>query len=76
MQILNISKKVLGEEHPSILRIMHNLASIYQTQSQWIKAEELQAKVLNTSKKMLDEKHPNTLTIINSLGSINREQDR
>jgi tetratricopeptide (TPR) repeat protein len=62
-------KRVLGEEHPSTLAIMSNLASTYWNQGRWKEAEGLQVQVLQTRKRVLGEEHPDTLTIMSNLAS-------
>jgi hypothetical protein len=41
-------KRVLGEEHPSTLTSMANLASTYRNQGRWKEAEELEVQVMET----------------------------
>jgi len=57
---------VLGEEHPSTLTSMANLASTYRNQGRWKEAEELDVRVMETSLRVLGEEHPSTLTSIES----------
>ncbi|KAH7124548.1 hypothetical protein EDB81DRAFT_872342 [Dactylonectria macrodidyma] len=54
---------VLGEEHPSTLTSMTNLALTYRNQGRWKEAEELQ-------------EHSNTLSSINNLAITYRDQWR
>ncbi|KAH7115661.1 hypothetical protein EDB81DRAFT_862240 [Dactylonectria macrodidyma] len=58
---------VLGEEHPSTLTSMNNLASTYWNQGRWKEAEELELRVMETRKIVLGEQHPDTL---NSMGNL------
>jgi hypothetical protein len=44
VQVMETTKRVLGEEHLSTLTSMANLASTYRNQGRWKEAEELQAK--------------------------------
>ena len=60
-------KAILGEEHPSTLTSMANLASTYWNQGRWKEAEELQVGVMETTKRVLGEEHPSTLTSMNNL---------
>jgi hypothetical protein len=50
VQVMVMSRKVLGEEHPTSLKTMDNLASTYQNQRRWRDAEELGLQVLNMGK--------------------------
>jgi hypothetical protein len=58
---------VLGEEHPSTLTSMNNLALTFLEQGRWKEAEELGAQVVETRKRVLGKEHPNTLISISSL---------
>ncbi|KAI8633501.1 P-loop containing nucleoside triphosphate hydrolase protein [Xylariaceae sp. FL1651] len=66
-QVLEISKTVLGPEHPSTLLSMSNLASTYWNQGRWNEAESLEAQVLEISKTVLGPEHPSTLISMNNL---------
>lgn len=67
-------KIILGEEHPSTLTSMANLAAIYRNQKCWKKAIELQVQVIKITKRVLGEEHPSTLINIANLASIYRNQ--
>jgi hypothetical protein len=43
VQVMETSLRVSGQEHPSTLTSMANLASTYRNQGRWTEAEELQA---------------------------------
>ena len=45
-------KRVLGEEHPSTLTSMANLALTFWNQEQWKEAEELEVQVMETRKRV------------------------
>ena len=76
MQVMEISKRVLGEEHPDTLTSMANLASTYQNQGRWKEAEELEVQVMKTSKRVLGEEHPFTLTWMVNLAFTFKSQSR
>ncbi|KAH7125055.1 hypothetical protein B0J13DRAFT_598998 [Dactylonectria estremocensis] len=67
---------VLGEEHPSTLTSMTNLALTYRNQGRWKEAEELQVRVMETRKTILGEEHSNTLSSMNNLAITYRDQWR
>ena len=50
---METGKRVLGEEHPSTLTSMANLASTYWNQGRWKEAEELFVQVMETRKRVL-----------------------
>ena len=76
MEVAERRKKVLGEEHPSTLTSMANLASTYRNQGRWKEAEELEVQVMETRKRVLGEEHPDTLTSMANLASTYRNQGR
>ena len=69
-------KKVLGDEHPSTLSSIANLASTYSNQGRWKEAEELEVQVMETRKKVLGDEHPSTLSSIANLASTYSNQGR
>ncbi|KAI7766379.1 hypothetical protein LZL87_013153 [Fusarium oxysporum] len=72
----NTRTKMLGEEHPSTLASMNNLASTYRNQGQWKEAEELGVRVMAIRKRVLGEEHPDTLTSMGNLASTYSNQGR
>jgi hypothetical protein len=74
VQVMQTRKTVLGEEHPSTLISMANLASTYRNQGRWKEAKELELHVLQTRKKVLGDEHPDTLTSMVNLASTYRDQ--
>ncbi|OCL00243.1 FabD/lysophospholipase-like protein [Cenococcum geophilum 1.58] len=75
-QVMETRKRVLGEEHPSTLTSMANLASTFWNQGRWKEAEELQAKGLKICSRVLGEEHPSTLTSMANLASTFWNQGR
>lgn len=61
MQVLEIRKRVLGEEHPDTLENMDNLTSIFRDLGRLQEAKTLEVQVLQTRKAKLGEDHPDTL---------------
>ena len=59
LQVMETSPRVLGEEHPSTLTSMANLASTY---GRWKEAEELQRQELEIRSRILGQEHPDRLT--------------
>ena len=74
--MVDMTKKLLGAEHPSTLRSMANLASTYQKQGRWNEAEQLFVQVIDITKKVLGAEHPDTLTSMANLASTYRNQGR
>ncbi|KAF2008245.1 hypothetical protein BU24DRAFT_210045, partial [Aaosphaeria arxii CBS 175.79] len=69
VQVVELAKRVLGEEHPNTLTSMANLALIYTYQGRWKEAEELNMQVIELRKRVSGEEHPETLTIMANLAS-------
>ena len=63
LEALEISKKLLGEEHPNIANSLNKLALLYHVQGKYSEAESLYLEALEISKKTLGNNHPNTITI-------------
>ncbi|KAF2004693.1 FabD/lysophospholipase-like protein [Amniculicola lignicola CBS 123094] len=66
-QVMEMEKKVLGEEHPGTLASISNLALTYINQGRWKEAEELGVRVIETRKRVLGKEHPGTLISISNL---------
>src|SRR5260370_736140 len=69
-----VSRRVLGEEHPDTLSSMNNLAELSKAQGQYAKAEPLYFKTLEVRRRVLVEEHPNTLTSMNNPGELYHAQ--
>jgi len=74
--VMETRKTVQGQEHPSTLTSMNNLAATYSNQGRWKEAEELELKQLEISRRVLGEEYPNTLTSMGNLAVVFKEQDR
>jgi DNA repair protein RadC len=74
--VMEKTKHLLGEEHPSTLSSMGNLASIYREQGKWNKAETLEVLVMENSKHLLGEEHPDTLSSMAHLAVTYRTQGK
>jgi len=70
VRVIEITKRVLGEEHPHTLSSIADLASTYRSQGRWKEAKELQVGVIEITKRVLGEEHPFTLSNMNNLASI------
>ena len=57
-KVLEISGRILGEEHPKTLRFMNNLAKSLRAQGDPKAARELREKVLEISRRVLGEEAP------------------
>ena len=62
VQVLDMRKKLIGEEHSDTLTSMANLASTYRNQGRWNEADQLDVQVMDMRKKLLGAEHHDTLT--------------
>jgi tetratricopeptide (TPR) repeat protein len=76
VQVMQTTKRVLGNEHPHTLLSMANLAATYRDQGRWREAEELEVQVMETTKRVLSNEHPDTLSTMANLASTYRNQGR
>ena len=75
-QVLEIRKRVLGEEHPATATSYNNLASVYASQGEYRKAEGLYGKALRISERVLGEEHPATAASYNNLAGVHERQGK
>ena len=76
VQVMDMRKKLLGEEHRDTLIHMGNLARTYLNQGRWNEAEQLQIQVMDMRKKLLGAEHYDTLIGMANLASTYRNQGR
>ena len=76
MRVLEVRKRILGEDHPDTLRSMANLAVTYSRQGREGEAEELLVRVVEIRKRVLGEEHPDTLTTMENLAVTYNKQGR
>ena len=72
--MLNMSKKLLDEEHPETLRFMGNLARNYSEKGKLKEAEQLEVQVLDMRKQLHGAEHPHTLQYMANLASTYANQ--
>ena len=68
-QALEMSRKLLGEEHPSVATSLNNLAGLYRAQGRYEEAEPLFEKLLGPT-------HPNTKIIRSNFEIFLREKEK
>jgi tetratricopeptide (TPR) repeat protein len=76
VQVMQTTKRVLGNEHPDTLNTMGNLAATYHNQGRWKEAEELEVQVMQTRKRVLGNEHPDTLKTMGNLAATYHNQGR
>jgi eukaryotic-like serine/threonine-protein kinase len=67
---VDLSRRVLGPEHPDTLTATNNLAMIYRDQGKYPAAEALESRTLEARRRVLGPEHPDTLTSMNNLAII------
>jgi hypothetical protein len=67
--VLDVWRRVLGEEHPATLRSAAHLASALSRQGKHADAERIQREVLVVTRRVLGEEHPHTLASASNLAS-------
>ncbi|MHC5935962.1 tetratricopeptide repeat protein [Nostoc sp.] len=75
-QCLEITKKRLGEEHPSVAASLNNLASLYRSQGRYSEAEPLYIQALALMRQLLGEEHPSVASSLNNLAGLYCSQGR
>nr|WP_232224210.1 tetratricopeptide repeat protein [Mastigocladopsis repens] len=75
-QCLEVTKKRLGEEHPSVASSLNNLAGLYNSQGRYSEAEPLFQQALELSKRLLGEEHPHVASSLNNLAALYNSQGR
>ncbi|MHC5676818.1 tetratricopeptide repeat protein, partial [Nostoc sp.] len=73
---LEVTKKRLGEEHPSVASSLNNLAGLYNSQGRYSEAEPLYIQALALRRKLLGEEHPDVATSLNNLANLYNSQGR
>ncbi|MCP4287152.1 MAG: tetratricopeptide repeat protein, partial [Gammaproteobacteria bacterium] len=73
---LEIAKKVLGPEHPSVATSLNNLALLYNDQGRYTDAEPLFQRALAIREKVLDPEHPDVANSLNNLALLYYAQGR
>ena len=67
-------EKVIGQEHPSTLSSVVNIAFVLQAQGKYDEAEGMNWRALEWCEKVLGKEHPYTLTTIANLASVLQAQ--
>jgi tetratricopeptide (TPR) repeat protein len=67
VQVMELRKQILGQEHPDTLSSIDDLAAAYDALGEWSKSESLQVHVTEMRKRVLGEEHLDTLTSTSNL---------
>ena len=70
LEALEISQKVLGQEHPTNAAILSNLGLFYNSQGEDAKAEPLYQEATRIYQKVLGSEHPDTAHSLENLALL------
>jgi CHAT domain-containing protein/tetratricopeptide (TPR) repeat protein len=73
-QLLTISEKLLGPDHPDVALSLNNLALLLSDQGQYSAAEPLYRRALAIRERALGSDHPDTAISLNNLAEHLRDQ--
>jgi tetratricopeptide (TPR) repeat protein len=73
---LELTRRLLGEEHPDVAQSLNNLASLYYSQGRYAQAEQLIQQALELTRHLLGEEHPDVATSLNNLALLYYSQGR
>ena len=76
LQALEIGRRSLPEDHPSLANHLNNLAGLYQSQGRYSEAEPLYLQAVEIHRRSLPEDHPGLATHLNNLAGLYRDQGR
>jgi serine/threonine protein kinase len=75
-EALEMDRRVLGSDHPSVLRDMFNLAGILTEEQHYADAEEMFKQLIESARRVLGPQHPGTLATKSNLASLLRNEQR
>jgi len=70
LQAVEIDRRSLPEDHPSLAIGLNNLAGLYQSQGRYSEAEPLFLQALEIDRRALPEDHPNLAIRLNNLAAL------
>jgi non-specific serine/threonine protein kinase/serine/threonine-protein kinase len=75
-EALETDRKMLGSDHPSVLRDMFNLASILLVQQRYADAEAMYKELIESARRVLGPQHPGTLAAMGNLAALLEKEKR
>jgi len=75
-QALELSQRLLGENHPDVATSLNNLAYLYSSQGRYEEAEPLYEQALELRQRNLGENHPDVARSLNNLAGLYSSQGR
>ena len=74
MECLEITKRLLGQEHPHVATNINNSTSVYYSQGRYSEAELLFVEFLEMKKRLLGQEHPVVSTRISNLPAVYQQR--
>lgn len=75
-ETLELKEKVLGQENPSTLFNMNNLALVLDSQGKYNEAKQMHWETLELKEKVLGQENPFTLNGMNNLAEVLKHQGK
>ncbi|MBW4634262.1 MAG: tetratricopeptide repeat protein [Iphinoe sp. HA4291-MV1] len=69
-QALQLTRRLLGEEHPHVASSLNNLAGLYRYQGRYAEAEPLYQQALELRRRLQGEEHPSVATSLDNLALL------
>ena len=69
-KVLEVRRRVLGNDHPDTLTSMNNLAQVYDDEGKFADAGPLFVHVWETRRHVLGNNHPETVSVAASLSKL------
>ncbi|WP_253257792.1 tetratricopeptide repeat protein, partial [Microcystis aeruginosa] len=76
LEALDLYKRLLGDNHPSLATSLNNLAHLYDSQGRYTEAEPLYLEALDLCKRLLGDNHPHVANSLNNLAGLYYSQGR
>ncbi|MBW4495082.1 MAG: tetratricopeptide repeat protein [Oscillatoria princeps RMCB-10] len=76
LQALELTRRLLGEEHLNVAFTLNSVAELYHTQGRYAEAEPLYRQALEVWRRRHGEEHPDVATALNNLGNLCDAQGR
>ncbi|HLO88845.1 MAG TPA: tetratricopeptide repeat protein [Nostocaceae cyanobacterium] len=74
--VLEMTKRLLGDNHLQVATTLNNLASLYSSQGRYTEAEPLYIQALEMTKRLLGDNHPIVARSLDNLASLYTDQGR
>ncbi|MDG2185688.1 MAG: tetratricopeptide repeat protein, partial [Mariniblastus sp.] len=69
-EVLEVSRRTLGDEHPSTLRSINNMGVLLSNEGKYDEAQPYFTEALEVSRRTLGDDHPETLASISNMGNL------